>query len=273
MRHLFLFEENDGLNIDMIKDSTTVVIRGSRSELRSPLFNLKEIQQPGVYFLISDNMMYIGQSGQNVLNRLKTHDTERDWWTSYLVITDTHGELEKTVTEYIEAYLIQLLRQKGLTLDNDTNGNLGKVSQFNKMKSQELIDKSMNIIFNVLNENVFKEQDKSNVDEVSTNSKCLIVVSDDNSFEGSSVKKALHAMLSHYSNSHLGYSTLMSEVTDSPSPRSIIVDNQFSSDNKAFWALSGDLYMYSKLNSKQAKEQIEYFLEVLQLELLPESVI
>lgn len=271
MRHLFLFEDEKDLDVDLVTESDLTVIRGLRKDLSSQAYKVPELKQAGVYLLLSANMIYVGQSSQSVLSRLRSHDSEKDWWDTYIVITDTHGEMEKTSTEYIEAYFIHTFQQIGLTLDNDTVGNSSKISKFTMMKSKSIFDRALNIILNVLNIDIFREHEKANVDETSSHSKLRMVLSDGAEFEASSARKLLHSILSHYSTDINKYSILITESTSSPDVNSIITTMKFDSDKNKYWALSGDLYMFSNLTKTKALEQIEYFLEIFGLTIVRDS--
>lgn len=75
----------------------------------------------GVYLLLSNNMVYVGQS-QNLKQRTKQHLIDKDWWESVVLITSNNDSLNKTDINYIEAVLIQKSIEAG-TCDSD-NKNL-----------------------------------------------------------------------------------------------------------------------------------------------------
>lgn len=265
INHLFLFKENSNLNLDIIYDDLCVVIKGNKNDLQKEPIPL--LAQPGIYLLLSENLIYVGQSGHNVSKRLSLHLSEKDWWEDFIVITDKHGELEKTLTEYIEAYLISYITHEGLTLDNDTKGNLSKVSLFNKMKASSIIENSLYIIQNILKFNLTKEQKKSNIEEKQTHNKLKLEDSNEQIFEASSYIKLLHSFLTHYATFNFGekYSTLLMDVTEDPGPKNIIALSPNNEDD--FIKITGDLYMYTKLTKAQVLYNIEYFAEVLDLKI------
>lgn len=264
MRNIFVFNSDDNIDYTLITNNQTVVIHGYRKDI--DLILDPHLMQPGVYILLSQNMLYVGQSGTNVKNRLKSHTNEKTWWKEYIVITDEHGCLEKTMVEYMEAYFVQHLRQKGLTLDNDTIGNTTVVSPFTEMKTKQHILNSEDSIFNVLNIDLLHPQNKSNIDETPSNHRVTIYDSNNNVFEGSSANKALQQMITHYSKDMLFYSKLYSEITDSPSATNIISSYRDPQSPNDYIEITEDLYMYTKLSRKQSLMQIEYLASVLGIE-------
>lgn len=263
MKNIFVFNDENNIDYNIVTNNQSVVIHGYKKDLEFILD--KHLSQPGVYILLSTNMLYVGQSGTNVKSRLRTHLNEKTWWESYLVITDEHGTLEKTMVEYMEAYFIQLLRQKGLTLDNDTIGNTIIVSSFTQLKTKNYITSSEDSIFNVLNIDLLKPQQTSNTDETPSNHRLTIEDSNGNKFEGSSATKALERMLIHYSKDFMYYSKLHSEVTDDPSATNIITSYKDYRHPNDFIELTEDLFMYTKLSKKQALSQIDYLSSVLDI--------
>lgn len=72
----------------------------------------KEANRPGVYFLLGDedsngNKVYIGEA-ENVWERLKNHDTKKDFWNEVLVFTSKDENLTKSHVKYLESRLINI---------------------------------------------------------------------------------------------------------------------------------------------------------------------
>lgn len=264
MRSIFVFNDRSSIDYTLVTNDQTVTIHGLKSDI--DLIIDKHLDQPGVYILLSENMLYIGQSGTNVKSRLRNHVTEKTWWTEYIVITDEHGLLEKTMVEYMETYFIQKLRQKGLTLDNDTKGNSTVVSSFTEMKTHRHISSAEDSIFNVLNRDLMKPHQNSNILETPSNHRVTINDSNGNSFDGSSASKALQQMLVHYSKDLIMCNKLYDESTDEPSSTNVITSYRDWSNLNDYIELTEDLYMYTKLSRKQALEQIAYMSSVLNIE-------
>lgn len=71
----------------------------------------KESNRPGVYFLIGQNdnvnVTYIGES-ENVWERLKNHDTKKEFWDEVIVFTSKDENLTKSHVKYLESRLISI---------------------------------------------------------------------------------------------------------------------------------------------------------------------
>lgn len=75
----------------------------------------KEIGRPGVYFLLGEdegnqNKVYIGES-ENVWERLKNHDTNKDFWNEVILVTSKDENLTKSHVRYLESKLLKIARE------------------------------------------------------------------------------------------------------------------------------------------------------------------
>ncbi|MEM9405156.1 MAG: GIY-YIG nuclease family protein [Acidobacteriota bacterium] len=78
-----------------------------------------EAQRPGVYVLVGPDpsredreRVYVGE-GELVLDRLKLHVREKDFWTRACVFTSSDGRLTKAHVKYLESRLIQVAEERG----------------------------------------------------------------------------------------------------------------------------------------------------------------
>ncbi|MFL9844498.1 GIY-YIG nuclease family protein [Flavobacterium rhizosphaerae] len=71
----------------------------------------RELNKPGVYFLIGEdrgnNSVYIGEA-ENVWERLKSHDTQKDFWNEVILFTSKDENLTKSHVKYLESRLISI---------------------------------------------------------------------------------------------------------------------------------------------------------------------
>lgn len=263
MIDMFLFRNDESkTNAKRVTFDNTVVVHGLRNELLETSVQTPELSQAGVYVLISDSVMYVGQSSLSILNRLRSHDSERAWWKEYIAITDTHGDMEKTMTEYMEAYLIQWMKEQGMKLDNETYGNRGNVNPFTMMKTKSYITNSLFIISEVLNVNLVKEQKIANKDESSNGESIKITFEDGNTFEARKVRDLLHSILVHYAKDPILYQNLMVEAVQDPSSKKIVYEGIPSSFFKSE-LIGGDLRMYSEISTEEATRHLNYFIDIL----------
>lgn len=110
----------------------------------------------GVYLLLSNNMVYIGQS-QNLKQRTKQHLIDKDWWESVVLITSNNDSLNKTDINYIEAVLIQKSIEAGTCdSDNKKSGNWDKVDRYRKIFLDQFIENSL-FLLNFIGVKVFQK--------------------------------------------------------------------------------------------------------------------
>lgn len=268
MRNIFLFEDESKTDLTIVTNEQCVVVKSNRSELQK-ISSTKELTQPGVYFLLSEDLIYVGQSGRNVMNRIISHHSEKTWWTDFLVITDSHGELEKTMTEYMEAYFIALLNKHGVTLDNEQKGLSSKISMFTKMKSDVFISKGLNIITNIFHINLLKQMNKVNTESLPTHSKVKIIINGEQEVIASNIKKALSNTLNHLTSSIEApyYARLLDEETSTFNKRNVIAFGNEYKNNPDFAPINGELFLYNKISEKDALNLVTYFSELLDINL------
>ena len=107
------------------------------------LFQQEETSFWGVYLLISENEVYIGQASE-LQRRIKQHDKGKDFWKKAVLITTKDDSLNRSAIDYIEHELIEK-SQKAKTLhsENKQAGNKAKVSRFDKVKYDNFIENSL----------------------------------------------------------------------------------------------------------------------------------
>ena len=72
-----------------------------------------EIRRPGVYFLFGidettgENIVYIGES-ENVLDRLNSHISSKDFWSELIAFTSKDENLTKSHVKYLESRLVSI---------------------------------------------------------------------------------------------------------------------------------------------------------------------
>jgi hypothetical protein len=81
-------------------------------------FSRPEARYSGIYILLGETdegpAAYIGES-EDIGVRLKTHDVEKDFWSTVVMVTTSGNELNKAHVRYLEARLIQEARRIGRT--------------------------------------------------------------------------------------------------------------------------------------------------------------
>ena len=255
MRNIFIFNDHSQHKVDFVQEDNLLVIKGERASLSE--VKISELDRPGVYFLLSPNFVYVGQSGRSVATRLNHHLSERKWWTDFLVITDDKGELEKTITEYVEAHYIQLLRKNGVSMDNDTEGNVTAASRFTLSKITAIVHSADIIIKEIFNIDLFQEQDSR--ESSPTHLRTEITDEYGNVFSGSTLFKSLVLFLSHYAKDPLYYAKLSNEI-DNEAENAILTVAPYGEES--YTKIANDLFL-KKIPSKTVIKAIEEYSEIL----------
>jgi hypothetical protein len=87
----------------------------------SESIDIPRLNQAALYFLVGeeDNRVYIGKTG-NFLRRLATHDKNKDWWSTAIVIVSKADELTPGDVEILESLAIHLAKASSSELMNAT---------------------------------------------------------------------------------------------------------------------------------------------------------
>ena len=110
----------------------------------------KESSYTGVYVLLGDldeePLAYIGE-GENVANRIKSHDAKKDWWTRVVLITTAANNLHKAHAQYLEARLVQEgIGAANTKLENSTNPALPSLSEAAIANMETFIDQLLMVL-------------------------------------------------------------------------------------------------------------------------------
>ncbi len=87
----------------------------------------------GVYLLLSNSMVYVGQSS-DLAKRLTQHTIGKDWWESAVILTTKDNNLTRSDIDYLEYVLIErAFAIDKLDCDNKKKGNPPKVDKFRRV--------------------------------------------------------------------------------------------------------------------------------------------
>ncbi len=86
----------------------TIFPRGLIGEVKGR----KEFQQPGVYLLIGNGRIYIGE-GDPVGLRLESHVRQKDFWKKAIFFNSEAGRLNKAHVQHLESRLVQIAKEAG----------------------------------------------------------------------------------------------------------------------------------------------------------------
>lgn len=105
----------------------------------------KEINTQGVYFLIGLNedtlvpSVYIGE-GENVWERLKSHDLKKDFWNEVIIVTSKDENLTKSHVKYLESRIVEISKKaERYFLENGNNPTLSSLPLPDKDAMEEFL--------------------------------------------------------------------------------------------------------------------------------------
>lgn len=126
------------------------------------LSNQREASFAGIYLLLSQEKVYIGQAS-GLLKRTKEHDNsslQKDWWEKVVLFSTKDNWLSRTYIDYLESVLIEKAREAGsLEVENKKSGNSSIISVFDEIKLNDYIKGAM-LMVELIGENVFKRKSK-----------------------------------------------------------------------------------------------------------------
>ncbi len=117
----FIDGRPDGMLTAEVFNWTGHVLMTPRTRIGAALAR-KEASYTGVYLLLGEQdgepRAYIGE-GEDISERIRNHDTRKDWWTTALLVTAAANTLNKAHIKYLEARLVEEARAVGrVALDN-----------------------------------------------------------------------------------------------------------------------------------------------------------
>lgn len=104
------------------------------------LSNEPESKFWGVYLLVSEDKVYIGQAN-DLLRRIGEHDKSKDWWEKVVLFTTKDNSLNRSDIDYLENKLIDIAKITGtLEMNNVQSGNSPKVSRYRETELKDFLD-------------------------------------------------------------------------------------------------------------------------------------
>lgn len=121
----------------------------------------EDLNNTGVYFLFgtSDDtdrqQVYIGEA-ENIINRIKQHVAEKDFWTECVVFISKDNNLNKAHIKYLENHLYMLAKDsKRYEILNSNVPTESSISEMDRAEMDEFID-NMRLILSVLGHKVLE---------------------------------------------------------------------------------------------------------------------
>ena len=125
--------------------------RGSINDLISQV----DCKRYGVYLLLSDQQVYIGQAS-DLERRTRQHLTDKDWWDRVILLTTKDDNFTASDINYLESCLIDSAMKVGkLDSDNKKRGNPRKVDEFRQAELDQYLEEAL-FILELIGVRVFK---------------------------------------------------------------------------------------------------------------------
>ena len=113
----------------------------------------------GVYLLLSDNQVYIGQAS-DLERRTRQHLSDKDWWTQVILMTTKDDSFNASDIDWLEAILIDLAGKAGvLDSDNKRKGNPQKVDEFRQAELEQYLGEAL-FLLELIGVRVFSKRGK-----------------------------------------------------------------------------------------------------------------
>ena len=188
----FIDGKPDGMLTAKVFGWTGHILVAPRTKLSEAL-KREESSYTGVYILLGydeeEPLAYIGE-GENIANRIRSHDAKKDWWTSVVFITSAANNLHKAHVQYLEARLVQEgINASNTKLENNTTPSLPSLSEADKANMEAFIEQIL-MVLPAIRVDLFTSKaipDKKIVTETSLKEKETPV------FELKLIKEGIHA--------------------------------------------------------------------------------
>lgn len=129
---------------------TAEVFNWTGHVLVTPRTRLKEaLSRPqssftGVYLLLGERdgkpLAYIGE-GEDIAARMKSHEANKDWWTTAVLVTSAANNLHKAHAKFLESRLVEEARKVGvMPLDNGNTPPRPGLSESTRANMEAFLD-------------------------------------------------------------------------------------------------------------------------------------
>ena len=127
----------------------------------SDLFLQENTDNFGVYLLLSDDKVYVGQA-QDLKKRIKQHLSGKDWWKKVILLTTNNDSFTRSDIDYLESVLIDKAdKTSSLDSDNKNKGNTPKVDKNRKVILEQYLAEAL-FLMELIGVYVFSNNKKKN---------------------------------------------------------------------------------------------------------------
>ena len=145
----FIDDRPDGMLTAEVFNWTGHVLRSPRTRLAGAL-KRPEASRTGVYVLIGERdgepLAYIGES-ENVGDRIRSHDANKDWWSSVVFISTSANALNKAHAKYLEARLVEKAKEVNrIALENGNTPPRSSLSEAGQANMEAFLDQLLMVL-------------------------------------------------------------------------------------------------------------------------------
>lgn len=120
------------------------------------LISRADCKKYGVYLLLSDQQVYVGQAS-DLERRTRQHLSDKDWWTQVILMTTKDDSFNASDIDYLESSLIDLAAKAGKSdSDNRKRGNPQKVDEFRQAELEQYLEEAL-FLLELIGIRVFKK--------------------------------------------------------------------------------------------------------------------
>jgi hypothetical protein len=156
---------NDGtLNgLLLVRDNSwNGIMLASPRESIADLLARDDVKRYGVYILLSENQVYVGQAS-DLKKRIYQHygTNGKDWWTRAVLFTTKDDSFNRSDIDFLENKLIEIANNvQTLHSDNKVNGNQAKVDEFRETELVQYLENSL-LLLELIGIKVFAPKKKA----------------------------------------------------------------------------------------------------------------
>ncbi|MTI17464.1 GIY-YIG nuclease family protein [Rhodobacteraceae bacterium RKSG542] len=167
----------DGLLVAELFNWTGHVLLVPRTQLKNAL-EREETSRTGIYILLGDKdgepTSYIGES-EDIGKRIRTHDSQRDWWTKAVFVTTADNKLNKAHVRYLEARSYERANSVGrVILENSQAPQIPQVSEAIAANMEGFLE-NLRMILPAIGIDLFVESVRKTKDKLPTKTRDLQV--------------------------------------------------------------------------------------------------
>jgi hypothetical protein len=145
----FIDGKPDGMLTAEVFGWTGHVLKIPRTQITDGL-KRKDTRYPGVYLLFGEQgsgpLLYVGEA-EDVSERIRNHDSNKDWWNAAIVITSSANNLNKAHVKYLESRLIEEAQKtRKIALDNGNSPALPSLTEAARSNMEAFLENILTVL-------------------------------------------------------------------------------------------------------------------------------